>query len=113
MSKAGALLLIVIGLGVGLWLGFDPTAHKETIQNWDKARAVFVQVKSGTGTNIDSWDTHLTTWFRSSPRPQPAPLSQPSASVGSKQISTALQTFWHSVQRIWLSILAKLRTAKS
>lgn len=39
MPKFAPILLVVVGLAVGLWLGFNPQAHQQIVQSWNQDRA--------------------------------------------------------------------------
>lgn len=103
MSKSATILLVAIALAVGLWLGFNPRAHAQTVQSWDHARAAFVQATAS---------------LRLAPKTAVMPrattttkpiIAQPSASAAWKQISTAFESLVSSLQRLWLSISAKVK----
>ncbi len=101
MAKS-AVLLLAIGLAAGLWLGFNPQAHAQTIKSWDQAKASYVQFKAQASTQIRQLDTEVSAEGKSSPS------AEPDASATWKQISTAFESFWNSVQKIWSNITAKI-----
>lgn len=104
MFKSAGLLLI-LGLAVGLWLGFNPQAHRGVVQSWDNMRSGYLQVKGDAAVKMHDWFTqvNLRTQAPSQPKPQPA------ASSAWRQISYAFEGFWNSLQRIWLNIRASIR----
>ncbi len=115
MSKSAGLL-VILGLAVGLWLGFNPQAHKQTVQYWDKAKTALAQVKTQTTAKVNVLDSHTTTWLRSSSKTKvvaPAAPAAPSASSTWKQITAFFNTLWTSVQRMWASLTNKLAKIKA
>ncbi len=101
MFKTGLLLLL--GLGIGLWLGFNPQAHRKMLQNWNEAKASYMRVQAQISSKFDDWTA------------QPGLQRQSTSSAAPKWIRTAWQqlgsifnTIWSSVQRIWLSLSSNL-----
>ncbi len=106
-------LLLILGLAVGLWLGFNPQAHKQTLQTWDQTKAAFLQIKTETTAKLHDWNSHTASWLKSSPKAETKPQAKPSSpSSAWKQITTAFEAFWNSMQRIWTNITAKLGSTK-
>ena len=101
MTKSATLLLIV-GLAVGLWLGFNPQAHAQTIKNWDQAKTSYVQFKAQASNQIRHLDAKVNAVGKSSPK------AEPNTSAAWKQISTAFESLWSSIQRTWSNITAKI-----
>ncbi len=111
-----SLFLILAGLAVGLFLGFNPTAHRDVVRWWDSAtaKASTSQPQAQRPTAVFSlrqFDSSVARLFRTSARPQSSTRSEP-ATVWS-QIVAALQQLWHALQKIWLSIAAKFAGPKS
>ena len=65
MTRATVLFLIV-GLAVGLWLGFNPQAHQQTIKQWDSVKSGFLNLKAGSSVQIRGLSTQTTTSSSSS-----------------------------------------------
>jgi len=107
MTKSATLLLIV-GLAVGLWLGFNPQAHAQIVKDWGRAKTSYVQFKAQASTQVRHLDTKVSAVGKSSPKAEPVSQSQPNVSAAWKQISTAFETLWSSVQRTWSNITAKI-----
>lgn len=40
-------VLFVLGLGLGVWLGFNPQAHEKTIKSWDDTKTFFCVGEDG------------------------------------------------------------------
>lgn len=101
MSKLGTVLLVVAGLAVGLWLGFNPHAHQQVVQDWDHARTALV---------------HMTTSVRVSPgvttAAKPTTRSQPSATGVWKEITAAFDSLVNSLQRLWLNVRASISNTR-
>lgn len=120
-----AVLLLVLGLAAGLWLGFNPQAHQQTIQKWDSVKSEYLRIMAGVnlktqGLNstqaTSSVQTHSKSRSKSAPATASQPQSQPVISTDwnqiSTQVSTAFETAWNSVQGFWANISAKISTAR-
>ncbi len=103
-----AVLLVLAGLAVGLWLGFNPAAHKEIVHLWTNASVSQKRSSTPAVFSIRQIDAQVTRWFRSAPKPQHTTASQPSTQSVWTQIRAVFQDLWNALQRIWLSIQAKL-----
>lgn len=107
MSKFAPILLVVAGLAVGLWLGFNPHAHQQVVQEWNHARTALVQMTAkahlasapAAGSKIN-----LTTHVQ-------AP-SVPNASAAWKQVTTAFESLVSSLQRLWLNVTARISNSR-
>lgn len=101
MSKSAGILLLVLGLAIGLWLGFNPQAHQQTLQTWDHSKTAFVQMTAKAPA------VHAPTSTA-----KPAPAVAPTASNAWKQITIAFESMLHSLQRLWLNVTARIRTTQ-
>lgn len=105
-----AVLLVLIGLVVGLWLGFNPSTHRALVRWWDhtsmgQARAAETQ----TGTvDLRQLDRRITRWFRTEARPQSTPPASKNPVPTGNEISSTLQAFWHALEQIWVRLLLNL-----
>ncbi len=109
MQKYG-LLLLIAGLAIGLWLGFNPAAHREVVRLWREATVSQARGKpTSAQLSIRRLDTQIARLFRTTPRAQVTTRSQPNTVPGWSQIVAMLQAFWHALQRIWLSIVGSIR----
>ena len=112
MGRMG-VLLVLAGLAVGLWLGFNPATHKELVRLWNSTSATAASPARGRSPGLISLrqlDARVARFFRSAPKVQAEPKSQPETPSAWTQISAALQALWHALERIWLSILAKIKS---
>ena len=109
MGKSSVLLLIA-GLAVGLWLGFNPTTHKDLVKFWENTKASQVQAKPNAEVSFRNIDTKVALWFRTATRTT-APKPEPTSPAVSNQISAAWKAFWSALQRIWLNFLASIHRA--
>jgi hypothetical protein len=107
-----AVLFLVLGLVVGLWLGFNPQAHRQTIQKWDSAKTAYLKIKAETTAKIQGLNSHLSFSPQSSPKSSSAPQSQPAVSTAWKQVSTSFEVIWNSMQRFWANATAKISTTR-
>ncbi len=104
MTKIAPVVLVIAGLAVGLWLGFNPRAHQQIVQDWDHARTALV---------------HMTAQLRLSParasstRISTTPHVQvPNLATIWKDITAAFDSLTRSVQRAWLSVTARIPNAR-
>ncbi len=101
MSKIAPILLVVAGLAVGLWLGFNPHAHQQVVQDWNRARVAFVHAEASLHLGSKTALAPKTT------RVEPITTS-PSATAAWKQITTAFESLVNSLQRWWQSISTRI-----
>lgn len=103
MSRSAGLLLI-LGLALGLWVGFNPQAHQQAVQSWDRAKSSYVSFQSQAGVKVQKWTSNLDAHARVNSGPaQPVTTSKTL-----KEASSALDTFWNSVQRMWSNLTAQI-----
>ena len=108
MSKAAGISLLVLGLAVGLWLGFNPKAHQETLRDWNRATASVAHLKITNAVKP-----------RASQASQPSAFKLPSISVSKvstsaawKQVSAAFETLWRSVESLWVRATASISNTR-
>ncbi len=111
MAKS-VVLFLMLGLAIGLWLGFNPQAHSQTIQKWDSVKTAYLKIKAETTAKIQGLNSHLTLSLPSSPKSSSAPPSQPAVSSAWKQVSTAFEVIWSSMQKFWTNATAKIGTTR-
>lgn len=106
MFKSAGLLL-VLGLAIGLWLGFNPQAHQKVLQSWNETKASYLKIQTQIAAKFNGWGTQLSSTKQTA--------SNSSANSVPKWINTAWQqlasifnTIWNSVRRLWSSISANL-----
>jgi hypothetical protein len=109
MAKS-AVLLLTIGLAFGLWLGFNPQAHQQTIEKWDSVKSAYVKFVSDTRVKIQGLSSHNIITLHQGPAS--APKTGPDVSSAWKQISTALAAAWNSVQRFFVNVTAKINSTR-
>ena len=110
MGKS-AVIFLIVGLAIGLWLGFNPTSHRELVRSWRSATTGQVREQNSSVHNLRQLDTTVGRWLRSSGRSRADTETQPSTATASRQISAAWNSFWNALENIWLNIAAKFRTA--
>ncbi len=106
MGKFG-LLFLVIGLAVGLWLGFNPTTHRDLVRWWGREVAREASATPVAGLTVRNFNSRLARSLRSSPQPLAQPSAQRNTVPTWNQILAELHTFWLELERIWLNILAQ------
>lgn len=105
MSKfAAAILLIALGLGIGLWLGYDPEARAATQDNLARANSSMAQIKSDIALKLGT--------------AKPAPDTQSTDSAESQKgvsplsgIPAVMKDLWTATQQLWVSLLARIEAA--
>ena len=124
-----AVLLLVVGLAAGLWLGFNPQAHQETLQKWDSVKSEYMKITADSNLKVQSSNTtqatsQVRTYSKSRSKSEPATATQPQTQAPSQpaisinwnqistQISTAFETAWNSLQGFWANVVAKINTAR-
>ena len=102
MNKlAGAVLLVLLGLGVGLWLGFDPQARAMVQENTAQASKSFALVRSDVSAQVKaltSPDSTSGTQVK----------QKPSGSSG-VSLNLNVQQVWNEARQLWLSFISKFR----
>ena len=96
-------VLFVLGLALGLWLGFNPQAHERTVKNWDDVRTSFLTVKANISATMHTWAVSLNSNEQ---------FGSQKMTVVWKQISSIFTTIWDGAHRIWTDITLQLRTKK-
>ncbi len=109
MGKYG-VLLVLIGLVVGLWLGFNPTTHRELVRWWDRTTAGERRAGAGQTATIDlrQLNRRIDRWFRTETRPQSTPPAASSPVPTGNEITATLLAFWHALQQVWVRFLLTL-----
>lgn len=108
-----AVLFVLAGLAVGLWLGFNPSTHRELVRLWDNATVSQAHRRSTTVFSLRQLDASVARLFRSAPRTRETPRTEPSMSTAWNQFVALLQSFWHALERIWASLTAKVTKPSS
>ena len=108
------ILLLIAGLAIGLFLGFNPTAHKDLVRFWSNATKTSQgHAQPVAALDLRQLDRKVTVWFRTTSRAQVTSPSRPGTLPIWKQISAALQAFWNAVQRFLAGIVSRPAKAGS
>jgi hypothetical protein len=101
-------LLLILGLALGLWIGFDPQEHQKAVQAWSEAKASFVNIQTQVSLKFHEWAAE------SNPGTQTVSVSvtKPIAEFW-RQLSSILVNLWNSIVTIWLRIIHGLKLHKS
>jgi uncharacterized protein HemX len=101
MSRlAGAALLVLLGLGIGLWLGFNPQGRALAEENMERANQYFAEIRA----DANVWVDDIT------PDDVPAATEESQRkeqASGSSSQSVALRDFWDATRQAWFSLLAR------
>ena len=103
-----AVLFVLVGLAVGLWLGFNPTTHRDLERWWARNTTRQTAGTPGAALSLRQVDRRVTAWFRSAARPSNPPPAQTNSVPNWHQVSTTLQDFVRALQQIWLEFQVKL-----
>ncbi|MBI1794685.1 MAG: hypothetical protein HYR70_10905 [Chloroflexi bacterium] len=96
-------VLFVLGLGLGVWLGFNPQAHEKTIKSWDDTKTFFVSVKTDFSAVTQDWMAQLKSGERSGAE---------QVSLAWEQISSVFTPLWDSGRHIWLELTTRINTKR-
>ncbi len=105
MSKFGVLFLL-IGLAIGLFLGFNPATHRDLVREWNRAR---IGQASGSPSLTTTVVRRAGRFLRSSPKVQAEPTPVPSGT----QIQAELQALWNALRQLGLNFIARFRAGKA
>lgn len=103
------LLLLVVGLAVGLYLGFNPVTRRDLTRWWNREIASQGAGKPHAAAAIRQLDSRLARSLKSSPKPLARTAPQTNTVPTTGQIGAELHAFWLALQRIWLTLWAQLR----
>ncbi len=103
-----AILLFAVGLGLGLWFGFDPHMHQRVVQNWNMARQAYIRIQTEVTASFHSTTVSFNNWLARLNSGTTLSVNTGSKSGSSlwKQITSGFGSFWNALQRIWLNIKA-------
>ena len=107
MGRFSAVFLLV-GLAIGLWLGFEPTMHRQVMQWWDRTSSNRQTASLPTLFNVRPLDQRVNRFLRTTPKPQPAPASKPGTLPTGSQITADIQALFNALHKMWLTLVAKI-----
>ena len=107
-----AALFVFVGLALGLWLGFNPAAHRAVVRWWRDTRNGNVTQTTAHAPDLRRLDSQANRLLRNAQAARPAPLitqPEPRDTVPSgMQIGQELQAFWNALGRIWRSVVGRI-----
>jgi hypothetical protein len=99
MSRALlALLLFAAGLGLGLWLGFNPERRAAVESSWEEASSSIARVEAEVG---------LSPAATTEPTPEAENAEQQGTSPLAP-LARVIEDFWRATQQLWFSLLARV-----
>jgi len=110
MFKSTALLL-VLGIALGLWVGFNPQAHKKVVQSWDNTKTFFARLETNVSGTISAWTIQTKSQAQVGKKTVASITTKPFAAAW-QQFVSAGGTFLQSMQRIWLELMTNLSVKK-
>ena len=111
MFKAAALLFI-LGIALGLWLGFNPPMHEKVVQNWDHTKAFFARLGTNFSTAISTWTNQAKAQAQVGQKTVANLNARPLATAW-QQFVSAWTTFMESLQHIWHELASNINLNKS
>jgi hypothetical protein len=107
-----AVLLFVLGIALGLWLGFNPMMHEKVVQNWDHAMTFLGDLGANISTTIGAWTSRARTQVQVGQKTVSKVNAKPFANAW-QQFAAAWSTFIDSLQRIWHELASNINLNKS
>ncbi len=106
------VVTLVLGLALGLWIGFNPQMHQKAVQLWENSRASFLKMETQVSTKISTatqgWTSRLQLQH-SQTQSKPTSTSQPFAfTLSWRQVSSVFTSWWSSIQKFFLHIKASM-----
>jgi hypothetical protein len=111
MLKSTGLLLLV-GLALGLWLGFNPQAHGKVVQNWNNTKTFFERLETNFSTSINAWTMRTKDQAQADQKAASRITTKPFATAW-QQFVSAGGAFLQSMQKIWLELVTNPNVKKS
>ena len=111
MFKSAGLLLL-LGLAIGLWLGFNPQAHQKVVQSWDNTKSFFARLETNFSTSIGAWTMQAKSQVNVSPKTVSG-VTAKSFGTAWRQFVSAWSTFLGSLQRIWHELVSNINLNRS
>ncbi len=106
-----AVFLLLIGFALGAWLGFNPHAHQQVVNEWGRTQSFFMNLRSQVAGSSIGLTTQIGTQTGTQTQAKSKPAAQPN-SVIARQISSMLATLWNALQHLWVQIRADLNLRK-
>jgi hypothetical protein len=111
MLKSAALLFVV-GIALGLWLGFNPQMHAKVVKSWDNTKTFFVKLDANVSTTVTAWLTQAKAQVNVSQKKTPAITMPKALAPVWRQIVSAWDNMLVSLQGIWHQAIASLNQKK-
>jgi len=110
MFKATALLF-VLGIALGLWLGFDPQMHGKVVQNWDGTKAFLARLDTNFSNTISTWTSQAKAQVQVGQKTVSKVTTKPFATAW-RQFGSSWATFMESLQGIWHELASNINLSK-
>ena len=111
MFKA-TVILFVLGIALGLWLGFNPQMHAKVVQNWDQAKGFLGSLGTHISTTLSAWTGQAKARVQAGQETVSKVNARPFATAW-RQLVPAWTTFMESLQRIWHELVSNINLKKS
>ena len=93
------VVLFVLGLAIGLWLGFNPQAREKMTVGWEHTKTFLVTTKLQVSVAAQDWTSQLKSNMQS---------GAGKVSLAWKQTSVVFTSLWDSVRHIWLTLTTRI-----
>lgn len=111
-----AILFALAGLAVGLWLGFNPAAHRQAVRWWQSTMSERTSASASPDSilNMRQVNRRVNRWLRARDATQPV---EPQANNSPRlltwdQIVAAFRQFGVALYQIWLQLLSNAHLAR-
>ena len=111
MLKTTALLF-VLGIALGLWIGFNPQMHAKALQSWNDTKNFFVKLDANISATATSWITQAKTQVNISQKTTTTITMPKSLSAVWRQIVSAWDNMLAILQGIWHRAVASINLKK-
>ncbi len=93
-----AALLLAFGLVIGIWMGFNPTTHKQIARSMSSTEVLFARLQTDISTTTHKWATE----FKASEKTTAVSknTTKPNTSIW-QQISDTFASWWKALQAFW------------
>ncbi len=96
-------LILILGLALGLWIGFNPKAHQDAVQSWDREKASFQALQVEASVKFHEWSSPNVSGGASPSIEIPQPLL-----TFWRDFTSTLANIWDAIVNVWMKIIRGL-----
>jgi hypothetical protein len=97
-------LLLILGLALGLWVGFDAQEHQKVLQTWSKAKASLVNIQTQVSVKLHKSSAELNPGTQTKSISLPKPIV-----VFWRELSLIIVSIWNTIVNLWLRLISALK----